>query len=272
MPRDCRPSDPGVPRRAAGTAGRGRLDLLYAPHRRSKANLQETVEGFAELVAEDTVGLLGVSNHDVAVERARTWPGRPACPATKCSSTGHSYYGRARPDQRHLPDGNQGAVAGDLLSYVRDEPALALVAYSPLLGGAYVRADKPLARDFDPRHPHRLAACGKWRQRPSDPQPVVLSWLIGGEVPVIPWSAHPRWRNWTRASTRWTLSCGRAARQARCGSVTTIEPLGNSQQPVGVAGVAGDLGAEPVRWRELAAAGSLSNSTSTTRRPSWRPV
>jgi hypothetical protein len=38
----------------------------------------------------------------------------------------------------HSPDGDQGAASGDLLSYLRAEPGLALVAYSSLLGGGYV--------------------------------------------------------------------------------------------------------------------------------------
>ncbi|MFF5202954.1 aldo/keto reductase [Micromonospora parva] len=45
-----------------------RLDLLYAHIEDRTVPLQETVEGFAELVAEGTVGLLGASNH-------RAWRG-----------------------------------------------------------------------------------------------------------------------------------------------------------------------------------------------------
>src|SRR5690606_15689467 len=49
-----------------------RLDLLYAHIEDPRVPLRETVEAFAELVAEGTVGLLGVSNHwSWRVERAR---------------------------------------------------------------------------------------------------------------------------------------------------------------------------------------------------------
>jgi aryl-alcohol dehydrogenase-like predicted oxidoreductase len=45
------------------------------------------------------------------------------------------------------PDGEPGAAGPDLLSYVRST-GLPLVAYSPLLSGAYVRPDKPLGPEF----------------------------------------------------------------------------------------------------------------------------
>jgi aryl-alcohol dehydrogenase-like predicted oxidoreductase len=49
-----------------------KLDLLYAHIDDPTVPQRETVEGFAELVAEGTVGLLGVSNQAVwRVERAR---------------------------------------------------------------------------------------------------------------------------------------------------------------------------------------------------------
>jgi aryl-alcohol dehydrogenase-like predicted oxidoreductase len=52
--------------------GVAKLDLLYAHIEDHTVTLQETVEGFAALVAEGTVGLLGVSNHTIwRVERAR---------------------------------------------------------------------------------------------------------------------------------------------------------------------------------------------------------
>ncbi len=49
--------------------------------------MQETVEGFAELVAEGTVGRIDVSNHVVCrVERAHALAAAPACPATRFSA------------------------------------------------------------------------------------------------------------------------------------------------------------------------------------------
>jgi aryl-alcohol dehydrogenase-like predicted oxidoreductase len=152
--------------------------------------LEETVSGFASLVADGTVGLLGVSNHwSWRVERARNLAAAAGLPGYEVLQYHYSYL-RHRTDfpERGAPDGQIGVVSGDLLSYVRDDPKLALVAYSPLLSGAYVRADRPLSFRFDHAGtPPRLEALRSVaKETGATPLQVVLSWLIGGSVPVIP--------------------------------------------------------------------------------------
>jgi aryl-alcohol dehydrogenase-like predicted oxidoreductase len=115
--------------------GMARLDLLYAHLEDLAVPLQETVEGFAGLVAEGTVGLLGVSNNWAwRVERARSLAAAAGLPGYEVLQYHHSYL-RRRTDLpgRRSPDGEPGVLGGDLLSYLRAEPDLALVAYSPLL-------------------------------------------------------------------------------------------------------------------------------------------
>ncbi|GAA1377418.1 aldo/keto reductase [Streptomyces beijiangensis] len=170
--------------------GTDKLDLLYAHIQDTRVPLEETVEGFAELVAEGTVGLLGASNHWAwRIERARTLAAAAGLPGYEVLQYHHSYL-RHRTDQPTLrsPDGNLGVVSGDLLSYLREEPSLPLVAYSPLLNGSYGREDKPL----DPGYQNagtaaRQAALAEVAaETGATPNQVVLAWLIGGEVPVIP--------------------------------------------------------------------------------------
>jgi aryl-alcohol dehydrogenase-like predicted oxidoreductase len=102
----------------------------------------------------------------------------------------HYTYLRRRADipGRRSADGSSGVVHGDLLSYVRDEPALTLVAYSPLLSGSYVRADRPLGADFDHAGtaPRLAALRAVASETGATVNQVVLAWLMGGEVPVIP--------------------------------------------------------------------------------------
>ncbi|HZP53284.1 aldo/keto reductase [Actinocrinis sp.] len=170
--------------------GVDRLDLLYAHIEDPKTPLQETVEGFASLVSEGTVGLLGVSNHwSWKVERARTLAAAAGLPGYEVLQYQHSYLrGRTEMSTALSRDGHQGIVGGELLSYLRAEPDLALVAYSPLLNGAYVREDKPLGDAYDHAGtPPRLAALHDVaKQTGASVNQVVLAWLIGGEVPVIP--------------------------------------------------------------------------------------
>jgi aryl-alcohol dehydrogenase-like predicted oxidoreductase len=170
--------------------GMARLDLLYAHIDDPAVPLAETVQAFAALVAEGTVGLLGVSNHWAwQVERARTLAAAAGLPGYEVLQYQHSYL-RPRTDLpgSRSPDGMPGMLGGDLLSYLRAEPQLAMVAYSPLLNGGYVRQDKPLDPEFDhPGTPARLAALQEVaKDTGATVNQVVLAWLIGAEIPILP--------------------------------------------------------------------------------------
>jgi aryl-alcohol dehydrogenase-like predicted oxidoreductase len=176
--------------RSRDRLGMARLDLLYAHIEDPAVPLGETVEAFAALVAEGTVGLLGVSNHWAwRVERARSLAAAAGLPGYEVLQYQHSYL-RPRTDLPGLrsPDGMPGMLGGDLLSYLRAEPELTMVAYSPLLKGGYVRQDKLDAAEFDhPGTPARLAALREVAEDAgATVNQVVLAWLIGAQVPVIP--------------------------------------------------------------------------------------
>jgi aryl-alcohol dehydrogenase-like predicted oxidoreductase len=84
-----------------------------------------------------------------------------------------------------------GLLGSDLLSYLRAEPQLAMVAYAPLLKGGYVRPGKLDAAEFaefdHPGTPVRLAALREVaKDAGATVNQVVLAWLIGAEVPIIP--------------------------------------------------------------------------------------
>ncbi|MFE0252792.1 aldo/keto reductase [Streptomyces sp. NPDC059010] len=169
--------------------GVAKLDLLYAHIEDHRVPLRETVEGFAELVAEGTVGLLGVSNHAVwRVERARAIAAAAGLPGYEVLQYAHSHL-RPRTDVPGdlFPDGSLGHAGPDLLGYLRAEPGLTLVAYSPLLKGAYVHPDR-LPSDYDhPGTPARLTALREVaRETGATVNQVVLAWQIGGELPVVP--------------------------------------------------------------------------------------
>jgi aryl-alcohol dehydrogenase-like predicted oxidoreductase len=176
--------------RSISRLGVSRLDLMYAHMADPAVALAETVEGFAELTASGLVGLVGVSNHWAwQVERARALAGAAGVPGYSVLQYQHSYL-RPRSDMRGSwsADGWIGLAGGDLLSYLRAEPGLTMVAYSPLLKGAYVRADRPLGAEFD--HPGTVARLAALRSVAAEvgatANQVVLAWLMGGEVPVVP--------------------------------------------------------------------------------------
>jgi len=169
--------------------GVDKLDLLYAHIEDYDVPLRETVEGFAELVAEGTVGLLGVSNHAVwRVERARAIAAAAGLPGYEVLQYAHSHL-RPRLDvpDEFWPDGSLGHAGAELLSYLREEPTLTLVAYSPLLKGAYTHPDR-LPADYDhPGTPARLKVLREVAQETgATVNQVVLAWQIGGALPILP--------------------------------------------------------------------------------------
>jgi aryl-alcohol dehydrogenase-like predicted oxidoreductase len=170
--------------------GMDRLDLLYAHVECPSVPLEETVEAFGELVNEGAVGLLGASNHWAwRVERARNLAAAAGLPGYEVLQYHHTYL-RQRTDLPTLrsPDGDVGVTSGDLLGYLRDDPELTMVAYSPLLTGSYVREDRPLGPEFD--HAGTFARLAALRtvteETGATANQVVLAWLMGGEVPVLP--------------------------------------------------------------------------------------
>lgn len=176
--------------RSRKNLGVEKIDLLYAHTQDRRVPMEETVEAFTGLVADDSVGLLGVSNHWAwQVERARALARDAGLPGQEVLQYHHSCL-RRRTDfpSRRSPVGQEGVVSGELLSCLRSAPGLPLVAYSPLLSGAYVREDKPLGSDFDhagtPVRPAALHEVAKGAG--ATVNQVVPAWLIGGEVPMIP--------------------------------------------------------------------------------------
>ena len=179
--------------RSRDRLGVGRLDLLYAHIDDPAVPLSQTVEAFAALVAEGTVGLLGASNHWAwRVERARTLAAAAGLPGYEVLEYQYSYL-RPRTDLpgARSPDGMQGMLGGDLLSYLRAEPQLTAVAYTSLMRGGYVRPEKLQAAEFaeydHPGTPARLAALREVaKDAGATVNQVVLAWLIGAQIPVIP--------------------------------------------------------------------------------------
>ncbi|MEU9997441.1 aldo/keto reductase [Streptomyces sp. NPDC050848] len=167
-----------------------KIHLLYAHIMDEHTPLEETVQGFADVVADGVAGLLGASNHWAwRVERARTLAAAAGVPGYEVLQHHHSYL-RQRMDIPSLrsPDGNQGLVGGDLLSYLRANPELTQVSYSPLISGAYVRDDKPLGAGFEHAgtEPRLKAVREVAAETGATVNQVVLAWLMGGDIPVLP--------------------------------------------------------------------------------------
>jgi aryl-alcohol dehydrogenase-like predicted oxidoreductase len=167
--------------------GTDHLDVYWAHIQDRSVTLEETVDAFATLVEQGKTGVVGASNHATwRVERARSLARAQGRPGYTCLQLRHSYL-RPRLDMA-LPDVGHVNVSDEVLDYVRSEPDLDLWVYTPLLGGAYTRTDKPLARAYD--HPgtgERLTALREVAaETGTTPNQVVLAWLLEGDPAVIP--------------------------------------------------------------------------------------
>ncbi|WP_199424118.1 aldo/keto reductase [Actinotalea solisilvae] len=168
--------------------GVDRIDVLYGHVDDRETPLAETVGAFGKLQAEGVVGLSGISNVALwRVVEAREEALRQGVPPYAVVQQQLTYAYPTPEVDRH------SWASPELLDYaastgVPGRPSLAVVAYSPLLQGAYVRADKPLFGGYD--HPttharvrvlHEVAA-----ELGATPNQVALAWLLGGAVPVVP--------------------------------------------------------------------------------------
>lgn len=160
--------------------GVDRLDLYYAHIDDRDTPLEETVDALAGLAEQGVVGLLGASNTATwRIERARGLAHRR--PAYSCVQQQHTYLpAQPGPGQLNL-------ISEELKDYAAAEN-LTLLAYSPLLAGAYGDPGKPLPAAYEHLTAQdRLAALHQVAaELGASANQVVLAWLLRSDPPVIP--------------------------------------------------------------------------------------
>jgi aryl-alcohol dehydrogenase-like predicted oxidoreductase len=166
-----------------------KIDLYWAHAEDRTVPLEETLGAFAELVEAGQVGRIGASNHATwRIEQARftcVANGWPEYSALQLSTS----YVRPRPDVP-VPgkDHRFGWVTDETVDYVEAHPELELWAYSPLVGGSYDRADRPLPDAYDhPGTTRRLEVLRQIADELGVPAGrVVLAWLTSSTPRIIP--------------------------------------------------------------------------------------
>jgi aryl-alcohol dehydrogenase-like predicted oxidoreductase len=162
------------------------VDLLWAHAEDRTVPLEETVAAFGEVVAQGVARRLGASNHAARrVGRARGIARDQGVEGWSALQLRRSYV-EPRPGAP-LPDAGHRLMSPDDLDYAAAED-LEVWAYTPLLNGGYVRADRPFPQAYDhPGTARRLAALdavadelGATRNQ------VVLAWLLGGRPAISP--------------------------------------------------------------------------------------
>lgn len=169
--------------------GRDRVELFYTHIDDTATPAEETMEALNSLVEDGRVDVLGASNHwSWKVERNRAFAASHGWAPYEVLQYHHTYFkGRTDIPGPRSPEGEEGMASGDLLSYVRSTPDLVLTAYSPLLGGAYNRPERlDPARDHAGTVARRKALDTVAARTGATVNQVVLAWLIGGALPVVP--------------------------------------------------------------------------------------
>lgn len=162
------------------TLGTDHLDVLYAHVDDRDTPLDDVVGVFGELAAEGVIGVPGISN-------AATW--RVALARERAAARGLAGFGVVQQHGSYAyprPDGTS-YLTPELLDYAATEQ-VAVAVYAPLQQGAYARDGVSLRDVMDHPSTHRRIRVVREvaAQIGATPNQVVLAWLMGGPVPVIP--------------------------------------------------------------------------------------
>jgi aryl-alcohol dehydrogenase-like predicted oxidoreductase len=160
------------------------IDLFYAHVDDRNTPIEETLEAFQSLVRAGKVRLIGASNFLAwRLAEARMVSSTRSWPAYCCIQQRYTFL-QPRPGASFDA---QLAANSDLLDYCQSS-GIALLAYSPLLGGAYTRADRSIAQQYVWRDTEdRLGRLKHLaRELAVTANQVVLAWLTQSRPVVIP--------------------------------------------------------------------------------------
>lgn len=160
------------------------IDLYYAHVDERSTPVEETMEAFDRLVKAGKVRLIGASNFLAwRLEEAR-WVSQTHDWAKYCCIQQRYSYIRPKPGASFAP---QIAANDDLLDYCRVR-GITMLAYSPLLSGAYTRADRSFSEQYlGPDTDARLTALKAVAEEVgATANQVVLAWMVQSDPPVIP--------------------------------------------------------------------------------------
>jgi aryl-alcohol dehydrogenase-like predicted oxidoreductase len=166
------------------------IDLYYAHIDDRTTPMEETIQAFSRLVEAGKVRCIGASNFLAwRLEEARWISRTNGWPHYCCVQQRHTFL-RPRRGASFTP---QISSNDDLLDYCRLR-GVTLLAYSPLLSGAYTRADRGFPDQYlGPDTDARLVVLESVADElGATPNQVVLAWMVQSDSPVIPLVAASR--------------------------------------------------------------------------------
>lgn len=164
--------------------GTDTIDLFFAHAYDEETSIEETMEAFYHLKKEGKIRFAGASNYFAwQLSEANSEANLQGWEGFVCIQQRHSYI---EPVMR-ANFGAQLMLTPELQTFCSSKN-LTMMAYSPLLGGAYVREDLPIPDQYHSISTDiRLDRLKKVAEELNvSVNVVILSWMIQGPVSVIP--------------------------------------------------------------------------------------
>jgi len=170
--------------KSLGRLGIDTIDLYYAHRDDQNTPMEETIEAFDRLTTAGKVRFIGASNFQAWRLEGARWVSQMHGWTKYCCIQQRYSYIRPKPGASF---GHQIAANDDLLDYCR-ALRIRLLAYSPLLSGAYTRPDRAFPEQYlGPDTDARLAALKVvCEQVGATANQVVLAWMVHSDPAVIP--------------------------------------------------------------------------------------
>lgn len=166
------------------------IDLYYSHADDLRAPLEERLEAFNKLVTKGKVRFIGASNYMAwRMEEARCITEKNGWSEFCCVQQRLSYV---RPRRGAIYDPHV-AVNEHFYTYCRAR-GYTILAYSPLLSGAFVREDRSFPEQYQGMDTDmRVKALNEVsKEVQATPNQVILAWLLQSDPPVIPLIAASR--------------------------------------------------------------------------------
>jgi aryl-alcohol dehydrogenase-like predicted oxidoreductase len=163
------------------------IDLYYAHADDRNTPLEEMMAAFDRLVKAGKVRFLGVSNFRLWRIVEAQWVAKTQDWASFCCVQHRYTYLRGKPGASF---GNQIEMTPDMIEYGKLKD-MALLAYSPLLTGAYTRTDRAPGDQYaGPDSEARLKVLNAvTKETGATANQVILAWMLQSDPPVIPLAA-----------------------------------------------------------------------------------
>ncbi|MBB6019473.1 aryl-alcohol dehydrogenase-like predicted oxidoreductase [Paenibacillus sp. JGP012] len=161
------------------------IDLYYAHIDDMDVPLEETLDAFNQLVQSGKVRTIGCSNHYTwRLEEARSISQSRGFASYQCIQQRYTYL-RPRPGADFDV---QISVSEEMLKYIETHEEIALLAYSPLLSGAYSRQDRPIPVQYAGLDAEKRIAVLQEisKETGATHNQVILAWMLSNSPVALP--------------------------------------------------------------------------------------